>query len=222
MRKLVVVMAILVIMAMPGMAKAEGTGVYLAPKFLMTFQNTGNMSKSASLKGADVNNYSQFTLGGALAAGYDLWPQHMLPIRIELELALRGNSKESWSGGNKEVKGTWNSTTLLANVYWDFHNDSAFTPYVNAGLGMAFNYAGYDVTDGVNNHFSMDEQRTNFAWDVGAGLAYSINESISVDAGYRFLDLGTTEASATSSSRRYKIEAKPYNHEIMLGVRFTF
>lgn len=221
MRKLVMAIALLVVTSLPSMASAEGTGVYLAPKFLMSFQNTGNLSRSSALKGAGLDNYSQFTLGGALAAGYDLWPQHMLPVRIELELALRGNSKENWTGGNKEVKGTWNSTTLLANVYWDFHNESAFTPYVNAGLGMAFNYAGYDVAVGSTN-FSMDEQRTNFAWNVGAGLAYSINESISVDAGYRFLDLGTTEASATIGQNRYKIETKPYNHELMLGVRFTF
>ena len=64
----------------------------------------------------------------------------MLPLRAEIEFAMRGNSEKTWSDGGvnvRDVKGTWNNSTLFANLFWDFHNDSAFTPYIGAGLGLA-------------------------------------------------------------------------------------
>ena len=120
------------------------------------------------------------------------------------------------------MKGTWNSSTLFANLFWDFHNDTAFTPYVGAGLGMAFNYVGYDFTDNNGNKFSADDRFTNFAWNVGAGVAYNFNENFAVDASYRFVGLGYNEVSATSNGRKYEIGNRPYNNEFMVGLRFAF
>ncbi|MBO5490115.1 MAG: porin family protein [Desulfovibrio sp.] len=211
-------------MALPSIAAAEGTGLYLAPKFLMSFQNTGQMERSSGLAGSGVDQYGQFTLGGALALGYDFWPRQMLPLRAELEFALRGNSETSWDDGGlmREVKGTWNSTTLFANLFWDFHNDTIMTPYVGAGLGMAFNYAGYDFTDRAGNTFSGDERTTNFAWNVGAGVAFNINDHFTIDAAYRFVGLGYNEVSVSSGGNEYTVGNRPYNNEFMLGLRYGF
>ncbi|MDO5483985.1 MAG: acyloxyacyl hydrolase [Desulfovibrionaceae bacterium] len=221
MKRVIAIAVFALMLTLPGLASAQGSGMYLAPKFLMSIQDTGNMSRSQG--GMGVDDYSQFTLGGALALGYDLWPQQMIPLRMELELAMRGNSETSWDGPRGSVKGTWNNTTLFANLYWDFHNDSQMTPYVGGGLGMAFNYAGYDIHDNThNNHFSMDEHSTNFAWNLGAGVAYQFNESLSLDAAYRFVGLGYNEVKSTVGGREYKISNNPYNNEFMLGLRFSF
>ncbi len=203
--------------ALPGVSNAA-TGMYLAPKFLMTVQNTGTLDRSRNFGGFGMDSYSQFTLGGALAAGYDFWPQNMFPLRVEVEFALRGNSEVGWSGpGGFYSDGTFNSTTLLANVYYDFHNSTNFTPYVGAGIGMAFNYMGIDVGyEDVSRSF--DDWNTNLAWQVGAGVAYSFNENVAVDVAYRYLDLGYTEV----STRYGSVGIRPYNHEIMLGLRFGF
>ena len=131
-------------------ASAEGTGMYLAPKFLMSIQNTGTVSRSSSLAGTGVDEYNQFTLGGAFALGLDLWQQQMIPLRFEVEVALRGNSEKSWSDNAywvDSIKGTWNNTTIFANLFWDFHNESPFTPYIGGGLGLALNYTGYDCQE---------------------------------------------------------------------------
>ncbi|MBD5538472.1 MAG: heat resistant agglutinin 1, partial [Desulfovibrio sp.] len=146
MKRMLVIAALALSLVLPGFAAAEGTGMYLAPKFLMSIQDTGTVSRSGALAGSGVDDYSQFTLGGALAAGYDFWVQQMIPLRFEVEFALRGNSEKSWSdkGLNvSNVKGTWNNSTLFANLFWDFHNDTGFTPYIGAGLGVAFNYTGF-------------------------------------------------------------------------------
>ena len=224
MKRIFLALALMLGMALPSIAAAEGTGLYLAPKFLMSFQNTGQMERSSGLAGSGVGQYSQFTLGGALALGYDFWPQQMLPLRAELEFALRGNSETSWDDGGRmrEVKGTWNSTTLFANLFWDFHNDTIMTPYVGAGLGMAFNYAGYDFTDRAGNTFSGDERTTNFAWNVGAGVAFNINDHFTIDAAYRFVGLGYNEVSVSSGGNDYTVGNRPYNNEFMLGLRYGF
>ena len=225
MKRIIAALALVLTLALPGMAAAEGTGMCLAPKFLMSIQSTGNTERTDALAGSGVDSYSQFTLGGAFALGYDFWPQQMLPLRAEIEFALRGNNEKTWSDGGQyinEVKGTWNSSTLFANLFWDFHNDTAFTPYVGAGLGMAFNYVGYDFTDNNGNKFSADDRFTNFAWNVGAGVAYNFNENFAVDASYRFVGLGYNEVSATSNGRKYEIGNRPYNNEFMVGLRFAF
>jgi outer membrane autotransporter protein len=226
MKRGIAVITLLLALTLPGAAAAEGTGFYLAPKFLMSFQNTGTMSRSSYLQGSGLDGYSQFTLGGALAAGYDFWPQQMLPLRAELEFALRGNSEKKWNSGDaaniREIKGTWNDSTLFANLYWDFHNDTAFTPYVGGGLGMAFNYAGYDFQDLNGNRWSMDDRQTNFAWNLGLGVAFNFNDNLALDLGYRFVHLGYNDVSSTVNGNKVEISHDPYNNEFMLGLRFMF
>lgn len=206
-------------------ANAEPAGFYLAPKFLMSVQDTGPVSRGWSLAGSGVDPYSQFTLGGALAVGLDLWNQQMIPLRLEVEFALRGNGEKSWFDQGilaNHVKGVWNNSTLFANVFWDFHNDSAFIPYIGAGAGIAFNYTGYDITLNNGDKLSMDDRQTNFAWNAGAGVSYSLNDSIAIDASYRFVGLGYNEVSATNRGVTYEIGNEPYNNEFMLGLRFNF
>lgn len=217
MKRLILALAMVFALALPSVSSAA-SGMYLAPKFLMTVQNTGIVDRSSSMGGLGLDPYSQFTLGGALAAGYDFWPQQMLPLRVEIEFAMRGNSETEWSGvlGTSEM--TFNSTTLLANVYYDFHNSTAFTPYIGAGLGLAFNYLGFDTEYYNGDGYSMDDRQTNFAWQVGAGVAYAINENIAVDVAYRYLDLGYTQV----DSHYTDAGIRPYNHEFMLGLRFGF
>lgn len=225
MRRFLAIIILAILMAAPGVARSEGTGMYLAPKFLMSIQNTGTISRSWTLAGSGVDEYSQFTLGGALAIGMDFWDQQMVPLRLEVEFALRGNSEQSWSDGGiytTYVKGTWNNSTLFANLFWDFHNDSPFTPYIGGGLGIAFNYTGYEATMRNGEKFSADDRFTNFAWNAGAGCSYSVNEFLALDASYRFVGLGYNEISHTIDGITTKIENEPYNNEFMVGLRLTF
>ncbi len=217
MKRLILALAMVFALALPSVSSAA-SGMYLAPKFLMTVQNTGIVDRSSSMGGLGLDPYSQFTLGGALAAGYDFWPQQMLPLRVEIEFAMRGNSETEWSGWKGTSEMTFNSTTLLANVYYDFHNSTAFTPYIGAGLGLAFNYLGFDTEYNNGYSDSMDDRQTNFAWQVGAGVAYAINENIAVDVAYRYLDLGYTQVDSYAGDAGIR----PYNHEFMLGLRFGF
>ena len=227
MKRILATLALVVALALPGLAQAEVNGVYFAPKFLMSIQDTGNISRPYS--DMTDESYSQFTLGGALAIGYDFYPQQQIPLRAEIEFALRGNSEKSWDsvfydedGRNAlSVKGLWNTSTLFLNLYYDIQTGTPFVPYIGAGAGLAFNYVEYTGhgTNAVENYgLSKSENFTNFAWNVGAGVAYNFNENFAVDLGYRFMMMGYNEVSIGGSN----ISNQPYNNEFMLGLRFTF
>ncbi|MGE9984424.1 outer membrane protein [Desulfovibrio sp. SGI.169] len=219
MKRILSILALMTVLALPALAQAEANGLYLAPKFLMSIQDTGVISRPYS--DMTDESYSQFTLGGALAAGYDFYPRHQLPLRAEIEFALRGNSEKSWDssfdGAFVSTKGLWNTSTLFLNLYYDIQTGTPFVPYIGAGAGLAFNYAEYTLhSDGQS--YSASDNFTNFAWNVGAGVAYNINENFAVDLGYRFMMMGYNEVSAGDAN----ISNQPYNNEFMLGLRFTF
>lgn len=175
MKRILAALALIAVMALPGMAKADVNGFYIAPKFLMSIQDTGVISRPYS--DMTDESYSQFTLGGALALGYDFWPQQMIPLRAELEFALRGNSEKSWDsrfdGYGASTKGLWNNSTLLLNLYYDIQTDTPFVPYIGAGVGLAFNYTEYTIKSNAPGFYntSASDNFTNFAWNVGAGVA---------------------------------------------------
>ena len=219
MKRILATLALVMALALPGLAQAEVNGVYFAPKFLMSIQDTGNISRPSSALSDE--SYSQFTLGGALAVGYDFYPQQQIPLRAEIEFALRGNSEKSWDGvwdgTNVSTKGLWNTSTLFLNLYYDIQTGTPFVPYIGAGAGLAFNYVEYTVHGGGDG-VSASDNFTNFAWNVGAGVAYNFNENFAVDLGYRFMMMGYNEVSIVGSN----ISNQPYNNEFMLGLRFTF
>ena len=225
MRKILMLSILCLGLLFPQYSKAGETGIYIAPKFLMSIQDSGTMSRPGALAGVGIDDYSQFTLGGALAVGYDFWVQQMIPIRLEVEFALRANSEKTWDDHGvyfDNVKGVWNNSTLFANIFWDLHNDSAFTPYIGGGIGMAFNYTGYTIADNAGNKYSLDDRQVNFAWNAGAGIAYEVNDNFAVDLSYRFVGLGYNEVKTHFNGRDYKISNNPYNNEFMVGLRFTF
>ena len=205
-------------------AQAETNGMYVAPKFLMTWQNNHadfDESADGQITGDNIFN-SQFTVGGALAVGYDFFPQHNLPIRTEIEFALRGNNdrSETFNYGTK-FKSTINNSTLMLNLFYDFHNDSDFTPYITAGAGIAFIYAK-NVISNYQSYLSVNKNTTNFAWNLGAGIAYNVNENVAIDLGYRYINMGTVESQVYYKGEDIYIDNHLYNHEVALGVRFTF
>ncbi len=206
--KLVPALFLLVLGLMVTPAQAQKNGFYLGLKFIDSIQTVW------------IEDFSetQNTVGGAAFVGFDFYPKFDAPVRVEIEYALRSDLKhtdEIVDVGDLEYK--YNAQTLLANFYYDFHNSTNFTPYLGAGLGMAFTTETVDARDGA---FSNSEKRysTNFAWHVGAGVAYAFNEFISADLGYRYLSLGNSSSDIEDVS----VPTFGSAHELSLGVRFNF
>lgn len=240
MKRVIAALALCLAFALP--AQAEVSGVYMGLKVIDSMQNTGNVSQD-KLDGFGVGQFGQNTFGGGIFIGYDFYPKMQLPIRAELEYAIRSNMQETWESehaagningravdGRVETDAQWNAQTVFANFYYDFHNDSAFTPYVGAGLGLAFVNTKYTMNavgsiDGNRGEVeigSASEMNTNFAWNVGLGCSYAFTENISLDAAYRFVSLGHTEVSKNIGGQEISVETSPYANEFSLGLRVTF
>lgn len=206
-------------------AFAADNGFYMGLKFIDSIQSTGDVSRGGGTNMFDVGNYSQNTIGGGVFVGFDFYPMYQVPVRTELEYAIRTNSETEWDMKNTKIaslKGQWNLQTLFLNAYWDFHNDTAFTPYIGAGLGMGFIQSKYEVdVYGVGSD-SVNETNTVFAWNAGAGVAYAITDNLSADLAYRFVGLGYHETEKGSGADKLKIGMAPYANEFSLGIRYTF
>jgi outer membrane autotransporter protein len=96
----------------------------------------------------------------------------------------------------------------MANGYFDINTSTDFTPYIGAGLGMVYRDANYTAPYGGVTH-TEDDQSWNLAWTLGAGVAYHVTDTMALDLGYRYVDLGGSDHLDYTA------------HEIVLGVRFS-
>ena len=128
-------------------------------------------------------------------------------VRGELELNNSRDIKRNYIDGLDHFRLYKHS--VMANAYFDYLTCTPWTPYVGAGIGSA-----YLKADNGNEAKSV----YNLAWQVMAGLTYDINSHWTLDAGYRYADLGRIRKNYGDSVT--KLTAR--DHEIMLGVRYTF
>ena len=113
---------------------------------------------------------------------------------------LRSDVTANWTGDYIVAPGaTINSRMVLGNVYYDWKNESALTPYIGAGLGYGWSDAsgpGYFNTSGI-------------AVGLNAGVAYEMTNNLALDVGYRFHDI--LNGGAT-----------PAEHQVTAGLRIKF
>ncbi|MBB8823103.1 porin family protein [Escherichia coli] len=194
---------------------------------------SGNEEETSKYKGGDDHDT---VFSGGIAAGYDFYPQFSIPVRTELEFYARGNAdtkynlyKDDWSRG--DLKNEVSVNTLMLNAYYDFRNDSAFTPWVSAGIGYArihqktTGISTWDYGYGSSGRESLSRSGSadNFAWSLGAGIRYDVTPDIALDLSYRYLDAGDSSVSYKDEwGDKYKSEVDVKSHDIMLGVTYNF
>jgi len=189
-------------------------GFYLAPRLLDSLTNTGEING-----GGDRASRTYNTLGGSIAVGYYLSQlDSRIPLRAEIEYAARSNVRASWNKsfhtGLRKFDALFNVQTLQTNVYWDIDAGTVFKPFVGGGMGISFIYADYKS----EGNPSYSNSTTGFAWNVGAGVAYDINDSITVDLAYRFAGYGHAEAKTQYNTTKNYMTA----NEFLLGLRLNF
>ena len=122
--------------------------------------------------------------------------------------SLHGSDSTTFNGGAgvDNYSGTKSEWVFLANAYFDLGTWWCVTPYIGAGVGMAdimikgFRDDGFTYIGGVLNNstaYAEDASKWNFAWAVHAGLTYKVTQAMSIDLGYRYLNMGTGTTGAT-------------------------
>lgn len=228
--------------------ESEKNGVYVTGKMgASIIQMSGQKLTGTSYEYPEGNeryngdSHRTGVFGGGIALGYDFSNTFDLPIRAELDFTARGkaNSKYNLEKENNQFGSYTNDAknqiklnTLMVNAYYDFKNESSFTPYISAGLGYASvnqkTTLSDSYIDAVNPAYNDSESKSrshtsnNFAWSVGAGVKYAMNDNFDLDFSYRYLDAGKASISYNDDGYNLESKVKVRTNDLMLGVTYKF
>ena len=204
-------------------AHEQKTGFYVNVPVGYSFVSkpkTGVTYSDAKLKNATI-----FGIG----AGYDFDV-----VRAELNLTFRNKYKFT----NNDIATSLNSTrsflpfnikatTLMLDLYKDFAIGSDLTPFVFAGIGYSkistgdYNYQSTStISYAVTTLNTVAGKSSNsFAWRLGFGGSYKINQIVSLNLSYSYTHVGSVSRvnPKTAVNDKIKINA----NEIIAGVRFS-
>ncbi|EIP3425167.1 porin family protein [Salmonella enterica] len=234
-KKLLVIAPVALCMSSFAHASAQDTGgVYVAGKIGASIQNVKDQDLSFPATEDDPAEIFSFgsghktAFGGGVALGYDFSAISEVPVRVELDYTARANAKNSKSATFADEGKLTNRTkvqlqTVMANVYYDIDTGTAWTPYVDGGIGFAHIKLDQRADSSDDTGDSRSGNKNRFAWGLGAGVAYAIDTNWTVDMSYRYLNAGKVEANLTDpDGTTSKAQAKVDAHDVMLAVRYTF
>jgi outer membrane protein OmpA-like peptidoglycan-associated protein len=135
------------------------------------------------------------------------------------------------TGGCFSPEGDITSTTLMANLIYDFGSaDAVLRPFVGVGVGV--NRVNTQTIGALRANrsaaFAADDSSAEFAAQAIAGLAWAISERTSLDLTYRYLTGDASWASTTSGTgvgaTQFGTWEGDYDqsHTVSLGLRYSF
>jgi opacity protein-like surface antigen len=164
--------------------------------------------------------------------------------RTATAFRLLGRQSGQFNGVNgtayAHITGSVSSTVVLANAYADLGNYHGITPYVGAGLGVAYNrITGAGQSNTIPSPIGpvpviakyQDGGKLSLAWALHAGASYDVNERLKLDIGYRYLDLGTASTGFlygldnNGGTTKYpdKLSMPSFaSHDFRIGARWMF
>ena len=208
--------ALTVLSAMPALAAEKATGPYMSGHLGVAMPRDSTITDSTA-PGVSLEVDYDTGLALDLALGYKFGP-----TRLEGEIAYQKNDFNdltvvgvgSLKGAGIPFSADTKVTSFLLNGYYDFTNDSAFTTYITAGLGLAKVKASFAWPDFGLGSLNWSDSDTVFAYQIGAGVEYAINQTVSLDARYRYF--------ATSDPSFETMDAEFSSHNLMLGAKVKF
>jgi opacity protein-like surface antigen len=190
----------------------------LAVAGLMTIATGAFAADASTVRGPYIVGEAGYSFGmkdnedaGTFALGMGYHMNHYL--RSDITIGWRPWGKVNFKDPDGKKADMW-SLPIMANVYAQYPIHQMFDVYAMAGLGMSFN-----KTDSITN--ASGKTRSNFAWTVGAGVAYDINDCWSLDLGYRYTDLGTARVKGNDAFAG-KSKQDVRSNDIKLSARYYF
>ena len=164
----------------------DKSGFQSGPASTFTFGTTGYR----------LDSETGFAIGGAVGVHLDQW---LHGLRAELEASYRRNKlKGDWfvttfstiQGG--VINGHDSKFALMANVWYDINVGQKWKPYIGGGAGWARRTVdgAFEVThtafDSSFYGHGFNVTESGFAWQLGAGVNYEIQDGVHLGLGYRY------------------------------------
>ena len=135
-------------------------------------------------------------------------------VRIEAEIGGRVSDydKYKYSGRSWKLDGDVTTVSYMANAYYDFKNESRYTPFVGGGLGLANVEYDLDKIDGDKINEKDDDNV--MAYQIILGGSFAATERLDIDLQYRYF--------ATKDPDLFDADLEYQTHNVMLGLRYNF
>ena len=187
----------------------------------LRFSASLSMLSETTNTGSGNENTVEYQPGFGLGGAYGIDMQNR--FRLEGELLYTSNSLQKISGtgaGNsvitQAVGGDTSSLAFMANVAYDFPNQTRLTPYLMGGFGLA----GIFVNEWeANSNAVADDTDWVLAFQAGAGIGYDLDDRTDLELSYRYFE---TQAPEFGDNRTTPFESEFAGHNIMLGVRLKY
>ncbi|MFZ7126710.1 MAG: outer membrane protein [Desulfobacterales bacterium] len=206
-----------VAMAFMTMVAVNGSMAIAAEGFYMGIQGGAVDLEDAEAEFAESEMDTGYAVSGV--AGYDFGY-----FRLEAEATYRENDidKVALVGNETESSGEVASAAFMVNGYLDLENRTALTPYVGAGIG----YARVDFEGSARYRdatIKWDDDDSGLAYQLMAGIAWDVLDSLVLDLSYRYFASDDIEAAGTSNyGVTLKDDIDYESHNFMIGLRWYF
>ena len=151
--------------------------------------------------------------------GVWLTPWFGLAIETGFALnAIRGNTE-----GMTVSSSTYWSVPIMAQLCFQYPNDTGFVPYLNFGFGGGWNYFNIGSINYTGNNFttlSGAGNDMNNAYQIAAGVRWRIWEQLGITLAYKFY--GTSQPTVDMGDSQQVTFGSPVTNSIELGGNFSF
>ena len=170
-----------------------------------------------------LNNYvqKQFAFGTGYRQDFDVGVQLIDWFGLSFETGFALNSVRGNTEGMTVSDGTFWTFPFMAQLCFQYPNDSGWIPYLNFGFGGAVTvlklgqvtYAGSPSISGTGNCV------TN-AYQIAAGVRYRLYEDLSITLGYKFF--GNSQGTVNLNNGVQLGLGSPVTNSAEIGVNFAF
>ena len=133
--------------------------------------------------------------------------------------AIRGNTE-----GMTVSSSTYWSVPIMAQLCFQYPNDTGFIPYLNFGFGGGWNYFNIGSISyppaGQGSTLSGAGNDMNNAYQIAAGVRWRIWEQLGLTLAYKFY--GTSQPTVDMSDNQQVTFGSPVTNSIELGGNFSF
>lgn len=217
MKKLLIGTALsLSIMAAQAQADERWPNWYAGLSGGVTFLGDSDISGSSTgeLGYESIGGIGTFALGYVPPAAF----QPFSNMRFEAELGYHYNGTDGATIGGAPVAAgdQLQAVSYMGNIYYDFRNNSRWTPYLGAGAGGAT--VSLSKRSGLGNTTSNDNV---FAYQFMGGLSYAPVTMPMTEWGLGYRYFATQDPEFRTATGQIKVEDYR-THNVEVGGRFRF
>jgi len=205
---------------------------YVRTEFGPRFMSSLNLVSVSGPSGSGANNYSllnqkeiAFSTGYRQDIDLGVWLTDWFGLSVETGFALnaiRGNTQ-----GMSVSSSTFWTVPLLAQLCFQYPNDSGWIPYLNFGFGggwTIFKVGGINYTQpggaSIPAPLSGTGNSVNNAYQIAAGVRYRLYEELSITLAYKFY--GNSQANINLDNGVQATLGSPVTSSVEAGLNFSY